>query len=111
MIEFFHNLIILFVEETAMVQNSKMKNIMRNIVDQLIDSDVLPEMTISELVYSYFEESFLKIINPMVEVVIDDYVTVNQIESIIYALKQRTNTTTASEIHDTINKTYGREIV
>ena len=94
-----------------MNQNSRTKETIRNIVDQLIDSDNPYDMTISEYVYSYFESSYLKIIDPMAEIVIEDHITIQQIESIIYAMKQRTNNTTASEIHDLINKNYGREIV
>lgn len=94
-----------------MNQNSRTKETIRNIVDQLIDSDNPYDMTIGEYIYSYFESSYLKIIDPMVEIVIEDHITIQQIESIIYAMKQRTNNTTASEIHDLINKNYGREIV
>lgn len=94
-----------------MSQTIQVQSVIRNIVDQLIDEDVPETMTISEFVYSYFETSFLKIIDPMVEIVVDEYVTVEQIESVIYALKQRTNTTDASEIHNTINEAYGRNIV
>lgn len=94
-----------------MSQPINVKETIRNIVDQLIDADIPDGMTVSEFVYSYFEASFLNIIDPMVEIVIDGHITVAQIEAIIYAFKNRSNTTTATEIHNTINTAYGREIV
>lgn len=94
-----------------MSQPINVKETIRNIVDQMIDADIPNGMTISEFVYSYFETSYLKIIDPMVEIVVDEYITVAQIEAIIYAFKNRSNDTTATEIHNTINTAYGREIV
>lgn len=111
MIEYLKENYSISIMEIIMKQATKHQETIKNIVDQMIDDDVPDDMTISEFVYSYFESSYLNIIDPMVEIVVDNNITIHQIESVIYAFKQRNNSTKASEIHSLINKTYGRKII